>query len=149
MRSCRCGSWTRAGRRGMSLLEVAVAAALLAVLLSASTQMLRVLSNQQRAAERRVVALQAVQAVAEQIGNLPAEQVTADMARQVAIPEAARSYLPASRVNLVVAEEAEPVAAKRVSIELSWSGPGGQPAAPVRLTTWVFAEPRPPRQRDE
>jgi hypothetical protein len=132
-------------RRGVTLVEVTVAAGLLAVLLGVSGQFLRVLSSQQRAAERRVVALQAVQAVAEALGNLPAEKLTTEAARQVAIPEGLAPYLPGGQLAVAVADENDPVAAKRVSIELSWNGPHGQPAGPVRLTTWVYPD-SPPAQ---
>ena len=125
---------------GITLLEVSVAAALLALLLGATGQFLRALSMQQRAAERRVVALQAIQAVAEQIGNVRFEELTTDAARQAAIPAALEPYLPGARLELDVADEAAPAVAKRVSIGLSWNAPGGQRAGQVHVTTWVFPD---------
>jgi len=127
-------------RRGITLLEVSVATALLAILLGTTTQFLRVLSTQQRAGERRLVAMQAVQAVAELISNMRADELTADAARQVAVPADAEPYLPGARLDIDVADESLPVAAKRVSIALFWNGPSGQQAGKVVLTTWVFPE---------
>jgi hypothetical protein len=121
------------------LLEVSVATALLAVLLGTTTQFLRVLAGQQRAGERRLVAMQAVQAMAEQIGNMRGEELTAGAAPPLAIPAEAKRYLPGARLEIDVADEPAP-AAKRVSIALSWNGPGGQRAGKCGLTTWVFPE---------
>jgi hypothetical protein len=42
---------------------------------------------------------------------------------------------------VTIEDENEPVAAKRVLVELGWTGPSGQPTEPVRLTSWVFRQP--------
>jgi prepilin-type N-terminal cleavage/methylation domain-containing protein len=128
-------------RAGLTLLEITVASAILAVLLTASIQMLQAVSSQQRAADRQAVATLAVQAIAEQIGNIPWDQLTSEAAAQVAIPAPLERYLPAGKLVATVEEQTEPVVAKRVYLELTWSGPGGKQSGPVRLTSWVFPEP--------
>ena len=132
-------------RRAMTLLEVTVAAALLAVLLTTSAQLLRALKGQQRAAERRAVALQTVQALSERINNMPWDEVTPEAVRGVEIPSEIAPHLPGAELVVAVVDEQEPIAAKRISMELKWNGPGGQPARPARLTTWVFPEAPPAR----
>jgi hypothetical protein len=121
----------------ISLLEVTAAAAMIAVLMTISVQMLRAVGNQQQAIHRRAIALTAVQAVAEQVGNIPWEQLTSEVAGRVEVPAAFEPYLPGAKLAIAVHEEQEPIAAKRVTIELEWNGPNGRPTGPSRLTTWV------------
>jgi|SRR3954451_15357489 prepilin-type N-terminal cleavage/methylation domain-containing protein len=129
-------------RRGFTLLELSVAAAMLAMLMASAVQMIRLVSSHQRAAERRVVALEAVQSVADEIGNMRWDTVTIESAKQVTIPKPLQSYLPGATLNVAMNDEATPVS-KRLRIELSWPGADGKPVAPVRLTTWVFPEQTP------
>jgi prepilin-type N-terminal cleavage/methylation domain-containing protein len=124
---------------GFTLLELTVAAALVAVFLASSLQMLRVLTENQRSAERRAIAMQAVQAVAEQVGNLPWDQLTTQTAQQAKIPPALKDRLPGAKLTIVVAEELAPVS-KRIAVELSWSDTKGQLRAPARLTSWAFPD---------
>jgi type II secretory pathway pseudopilin PulG len=127
-------------RRAFTLFEVIVAATMLVVLLTTSVQMLRAVSNYERASERRLVAMEAVQAVADQIGNIPWSQLTAESAKNVSIPKPLDTYLPDAKLTVSLEEEASPIASKRIHIDLTWNGPDGQPVAPVRLTSWVFPE---------
>jgi prepilin-type N-terminal cleavage/methylation domain-containing protein len=127
-------------RRGFTLVEVAVAATLLAALLATSVHMLRVLSDHQRTAGRRSVALEAIQAVAEQVSNLPLDQLSQDAAQQVPIPAPIARYLPGAKLAVSVADETTPVISKRIAIELTWTNLNGEPAAPARLTAWVFPD---------
>jgi hypothetical protein len=131
-------------RLGSTLLEVIMASAMLAVLLATMLQMLRATNNHQRSNERRVIALQAVQAVADQVANIPWEQLTAESAKQVTIPRPLQSYLPGSTLAITVDEEPAPAAAKRIHVELAWNSADGKPGAPVRLTSWAF-----PKSPDE
>ncbi len=133
----RCRSHTPP--RGFALLEVIVAVGVLAVLLTGAARMLRVASNQQQGVARRVAALEAVQAIAEQVDNLPWDEVTAERIAQIGIPAPLAPRLPGAGVTCTVAEETDPVA-RRVSIELTWTAVGGRLARPVRLTTWAFPD---------
>ena len=127
-------------RRAFTLLEVIVAAAMLAVLLTTSVQMLRALSIHQRASERRAVALEAAEAVADQVANIPWDQLTAESAKKVTIPKQLDSYLPGAKLSVSLDEEPTPIASRRIHVDLTWNGADGQAVAPVRLTSWVFPE---------
>ena len=127
-------------RRAMSLLEITLAAGLLGVLMSVSVQMLRVMGDRQRAADRRAAALQTVQALAEQLENMPWDQLTASAADEIASPDAISRYLPGAKLSIKIDEESEPVVAKRLKLELQWNGPTGQAVAPVQLTVWSFPD---------
>ena len=131
---------TSAQRRGLTIIEVTAAAAMLAVLLACSVQVMRALANQQRAAARRVMALQTVQAVTEELANVPWDQLTPDTASKLTIPEAAKLHLLGAALSATVADDDEPIESKRLSVELRWQTPSGQPSAPLRLTTWVYPD---------
>jgi hypothetical protein len=126
-------------RSAFTLLELIIAAAMLTMLLTTSVQMLRTLSIHQRASDRRMVALEAVQAVADQATNIPWDQLTADSAKKVPIPKSFDGYLPGAKLSVSL-DEATPPASKRIHVELTWNGPDGQAVAPVRVTSWAFPE---------
>ncbi len=132
-KSCKPG-W----RRGLTIIEVAAAAAMLAVLLASSVQVMRALANQQIAAARRVMALQTVQSLTEELANTPWDQLTPESAGKLTIPDAAKRYLPGVALSANVAADDEPVESKRLSVELRWRTPSGQQSAPLHLTTWVY-----------
>ena len=130
-------------RPGLTLVELTIAVAVFSVLLATSMKMIFAASNQMRANERRNVALQTVQAVSEQIENMPWNSLTTEAASQIPIPELAGPYLPGAKLTVAVNDETDPPA-KRVLVEITWNGRGGQRSEPVRLTSWVFPENVPP-----
>jgi hypothetical protein len=129
--------------RAFTLLEVVIAAGMLAMLLTTSVQMLRSLSIYQRGSDRRAVALQAVQAVSDQIANTPWNQLTAESAKKVMIPKQLENYLPGAKLSVSLEDEATHTASRRIHVDLTWNGLDGQSSAPVRLTTWIFPERSP------
>ncbi len=128
-------------RHGFTLMEVVIAASMLAVLLTASVQMLRAISLHQRASERRAVALEGVQAVADQVANIPWQQLTAQNAQKATLPKPLDGYLPDAKLSVSLEDAEAPVKSRRIHVELTWNGQDGQPVAPVQLTGWAFPEP--------
>jgi prepilin-type N-terminal cleavage/methylation domain-containing protein len=124
-------------RPGFTLMELTIAVAVLAVLLATSIKMTLVASSQVRANDHRSFALQAVQSIAEQIENIPWEHLPTATANQMPLPESAATHLPGAQLKITVNDETDPVA-KRVLVEITWNGRGGERVGPVRLTTWVF-----------
>src|SRR4051812_25242633 len=118
---------------------------MLAMLLASSMQMVHVVTVHQRSAVRRMVALQAVQSMSNQIANIPWDKLTTATATQVGIPKPLVSYLPGAALKINLQDEAAPVNSKRLHVELGWSGPGGQPVTPVRLTTWIYPDQPAPK----
>ena len=143
--SCRMRVRNPSRRRGMTVIEIGVAAVMLATILASTVQVLRVLETRQRAADRRALALQAVQNLTEQIGNQPWEKLTPEAVRQFAVPKSVAARLPGANVVVEVVDEAEPVEAKRVSVELIWLAADKQYAKSIRLTSWVFPGQLPSR----
>lgn len=124
-------------RRGLTVVELALAFTLLALVLAASVQMTRVVSDQRRAGERRDAALQAAQVVTEQVGNIPWDQLTADALHHMSFPMPLADRLPDGKLAITAIDETSPIA-KRVQVEVQWSS-RGKPTS-VRLTSWVFPE---------
>lgn len=134
----RNSAYRRTSHPATTVIELTIAVAILGVLLASSVRMLYVMKNQQTAADRRIVALQTLQAVSEQVGNIPWEQLTTEAANQVRIPLAAASYLPDAKLITTVDEETDPVS-KRIVVQLVWRGAGNQKPEPVQLTSWAFS----------
>jgi hypothetical protein len=124
----------------MSLLEVTMAVGILALLMTVSMQMLRAVGGQQRAAQQRALALQTVQALTEQIGNTPWNELTAEAANDITIPTAVRPFLPGAKLAITLSDVPEPVPAKLATVELTWTAPNGRSAGPARLTSWVYPD---------
>jgi prepilin-type N-terminal cleavage/methylation domain-containing protein len=127
-------------RPGVTLIEVIAAVSMLAVLLGSSVQILRALSTQQLAATRRAMALQAVQAITEEFANVPWTELTPAAADKLSVPAVAKLYLPGAALSAAVTNANQPIESKRLSVELRWNSPNGKPAAPLRVTTWVYPE---------
>lgn len=124
-------------RHAFTLLELSAAAAITALLLAASLQMLHALSAYERSAERRAYAQQAIAAAAEQAAGTPWEKLSAEAPPKVDIPQPLQKYLPGAKLTVAVADEKLP-AAKRIMLELAWSDPRSREIKPERLTTWAF-----------
>jgi prepilin-type N-terminal cleavage/methylation domain-containing protein len=127
-------------RHGMTMIEIAAAVAMLGVLLASSAQVMRALAKEQQAAARRVMALQTVQALTEELANVPWDRLSPEAANKLAIPDVAKLYLPGAALAATVADAEAPIPSKRLSVELRWRTPSGQPTAPLRLTTWVYSD---------
>jgi hypothetical protein len=109
---------------------------LLAIVLAATVQMARVVTDHRRASEHKEIALQAAHAVSEQVGNLPWDILTTDSTNQITIPGPLAAQLPNSKCTITVTDETNPTA-KRVLVQIK-SGDGQAPTA--QLTSWVFPE---------
>lgn len=120
-------------------MELTVATAVLAVLLASTTKMISVASDYVRLHERQSTALLALQAVAEEMENIPWESLDQQTASAISIPAAFASRLPGAKMTTRVNDETAPTA-KRVTVQLIWSGRGAQQAGPARLTIWSFPD---------
>jgi hypothetical protein len=118
-------------------MELTIAVAVFALLLTTAMRMISVSLNQARASDRRLIALQTAQAISEQIGNIPWDSFPAEVSNQIPLPESTAMYLPGAELKVSVNDEADPIA-KRVTVELNWNGTGPRRDGPVRLTSWVF-----------
>ncbi len=130
-------------RRGTTLIEVTVALLVLSAAMLALVQMLSLATQQRRLTEARRIALEEVANQAERVAALPWEGVTADKLKSWEPSGPLLAAIPAASCRIAVSDEPGPPAARRIHLEIAWTGADGQPALPVGLTVWKFAEGRP------
>jgi prepilin-type N-terminal cleavage/methylation domain-containing protein len=126
----------RSARRGMTLVEMVIAASLLGVLFGAVGQFLGRWEAARRAAEERVLALRAVENVLERSAAAVRRQTGVT---NVALPADVEARLNAPRLEVSVGSRDESDLSA-VTASLSWRNPQGEQVAPVVLTAWLPVE---------
>jgi len=126
-------------RRGMTLLELAVAGALLGTLLVVCLQLLAATAAQRRAADQRQLAVLEVENAMERLAARPWAELTPQAAAPQLSPSV-RNRLPGAEWKIeVTPSPAEPLA-KRIAVSLRWQDHAGQFVNPVRIVTWRWKE---------
>ncbi|WP_250846990.1 hypothetical protein [Aquisphaera insulae] len=146
----------RSGPRGASgggrmrpafiLAELAMSAAMFMIAMFLIVKVMGWVAAERRGAERREWAVQEASNLLETFTARPFESVTSEAASRVALSTHARGVLPGAELKAEVVADgaAGGPGSKRVSLVLRWRDRSGGWAAPVRLTTWLFAgRPRP------
>ena len=123
-------------RRGFTLLELFVAGALLGVLLTICLQLWGATAAQQRAVRQRQTALREAANLLERLATRPWTKLTAAELSGWTLSPAAEASLPDARLEIQIAEPAEPVAAKRITVLIHWPDRDGRPPHAVRLVAW-------------
>lgn len=124
-------------RRGIMLLEVMVAAAVLGGLLAVCLQLVSAAAAQRRAAQQRAAALIELGNVMERLAVRPWSELAAAAAAEKLPPDLAAA-LPGATLQVAVATPAAEPGARQISAVLRWEDYNGQPVAPLRLTTWRY-----------
>lgn len=140
--SSKCGRKQSA----FSLLELTAAAAMIAVIIAASLQMLRALEGYQRRCERKQLAQQAVAAVAETVGNLPWDTLSTETAQTVRTPRSMQDRLKATTLTVRVFDENKPLVSKRIHVELIDKSNTDNLQSLAQLTCWSFPDRQPKTQ---
>lgn len=141
-------------RAGLTLLEVAVSAAVLGVILTTVAQVIQWSAAEHRAAQRKRCALESATTVLDRLTVRDWSAITPESAAAIPLPAEAVQWLVAPHLVVTVAEETqrpgplkngtpasakrESPPAKRITVELSWANRAGGPNEHVRLSTWVF-----------
>jgi Tfp pilus assembly protein PilV len=135
-------TYGRAGRRpGFSLIEGTVAVVLLIIAMSTTVKALSWLSRDRLALDRRTIALQEAE-------NL-LDRVTCGMDHAPELSPEAEAKLPDGSITLDrSAEGLDGGELERLTVTVRYRDRGGEPAAPVRLTTWLATPPVPPGEDD-
>lgn len=134
-------------RRGVTMFEVAVAAAILALFLATSVRMMAAIAHSERGAQRRAIAQLALDNLAEELQAMPAEPrdnllaasaetAPGDLA-SARLPEDVMRRLPVAELTIAASDETDP-AALRIAFELTWKNRHRGRSRPARLTIWVF-----------
>lgn len=127
-------------RAAFSLLELTVAAAIMASIIAASLQMLHALEGYQRRCERIRSAQQAVAAVAEEVGNLPWDTLSTDAAQTIKLPKSLQDRLQGTTLTVRVLDESEPTSSKRIHVALTENPNSGELRTLSRITCWSFPD---------
>ncbi len=125
-------------RVGSMLLEIGVSAALLGTLLVIINQSLVALKRQHRLADRRFVAQEVLENQLAAATQLSYATLTAEKLDALRLSEFATAKLPHAELQAELSQETEPVAAKRITLRLSWQDQPDQTQKPLTLTAWVF-----------
>jgi hypothetical protein len=121
------------------LIELLVCGALLGVVLTTAIPTLRWILHQRRFIQQREAAVLEVDNLLERLTSVGWNDLTTDRAAQFQLAPTVAAQLPGSRLEIKVDTDADDPRAKRVHVELTWETTRGQPAPPVRLTTWVYS----------
>jgi hypothetical protein len=126
-------------RRGSLLAEVAVSSVMLVIVMGMTVKILGWVALERRAAERREQAVLEAANLMERLAARPFEEVTPELASQCALPASAGGFLPGADLKVDVTETRPGPGriAKRIGIQIRWKDRGGEPVAPVRLTSWI------------
>jgi hypothetical protein len=119
-------------RRGYGLLEMAIAALMLAVAMALVVQAASWLAAERRGAERRQRAVQEAANLMERLTSLPWDELTPGRAAAQTLSPATREILRDGSLTVDVSDEPGDPPARRVAIRIGWGS-----AAPVRLVAWV------------
>lgn len=127
------------------LVELVIAAGMLAVILTLTVRVLGQVGQQRRAAERRQRALVEASNTMERITARPYDEMTPQGDGALKISPDTAAALPGAELNVDVRDESvSGGSSRRVAVRLRWKNVAGQWEAPVRLVTWV--EPSPGRR---
>ncbi|HEV3021832.1 MAG TPA: hypothetical protein VGX76_05175 [Pirellulales bacterium] len=129
----------RRERRGTTMIELCVAAALLAATLSAVVAMLGMVARQRRGAELRAQAIEQADNVLERLTAEPWDAISPQHAEELGLSAKIAAALPNGELRVEVTSPPASATTKRIDVSIAWS-PAGRDIQRVRLTT--FAEQR-------
>jgi Tfp pilus assembly protein PilV len=121
------------------LIELCVAAALLAAALSAAVTVLGMVARQRRGAELRAQAIEQADNVLERLTAEPWDAITPQRVDAWGLSAKVAAALPDGELSVEMSSPLTNVTTKRIDISVAWSPAGGD-IQRVRLTT--FAEQR-------
>lgn len=126
-------------RRGMTLMELAVAGVLLGTLLVVCLQLLQATAAQRRNTDQRQLALIELGNVLERLSARPWAELTPKSVAGEKPSAWLGNRLPGAELKVEVTTSASEPGAKRIVVSLRWQERGGRYLPPVRITTWRFA----------
>jgi Tfp pilus assembly protein PilV len=129
----------RAGRRGMTIFEVAVSAVVLGAAVTTAAQLVQWSVKLHQVALKKRCALEAATTVLDRLSTQPWSALTPESAKDAALPAEVKDFLLDPQLTVSVAEEkADLPRGKRIAVDISWAKREGKRTRQVQLTTWVF-----------
>jgi len=129
------------------LLEVIVASALLAVLMTICLQLVHLAAAQHRATEIRQLAIREADNVMQRLAAAGFDDLTPRTARQIRLSEEASRGLPDGTLRVEIDDRLGSPPAKRIVVRIEWQDCAGRSVRPVELVAWKYPN-GPPRQED-
>jgi hypothetical protein len=124
-------------RRGIMLVELFVACAIVTMLLTFCLQLIGAAIAQRHAADQRQCAILELGNLMERIAAKPWEELATENLMQEKLSDAA-ACLPGVELKVEVFEASEVPSGKRITASLRWQDASNQYVAPVHLTTWRY-----------
>jgi type II secretory pathway component PulJ len=125
-------------RRGFTLLEAFVAAAVLGGLMVVCLKFFTAAAAQQEAMRDRSRALQLAANVMERLAAEPWDRLTAERVRALQEAEDLRQGLPDAKVEIQMTQPPEEPGAKQIAVLVRWPSRPDVPQRPVRLVAWRY-----------
>ncbi|MGQ9574730.1 MAG: PilW family protein [Thermoguttaceae bacterium] len=125
-------------RRGFSLMELLVGAALLGALMAVCLQFFTAMAAQKELLRDRSRAVQLAANLMERLAEWPWDQLTPQHAAQFQQAEKVPEGLPNAQVEARITQLPGQPEAKQVTVLVHWQGRDGAPQGPVRLTAWRY-----------
>lgn len=122
-------------RRGFTLVEMSMAALLLAMIMTLTVQILATAVVQRRSADRRQRALYEASNVLERVASLPLGRLTPDTLKNAKLSDATLLALPKADLKVSITDADHGL--KRLVVEVRYSDKGDEVVGPVRLVTYL------------
>ncbi|HZL88034.1 MAG TPA: hypothetical protein VFB96_06620 [Pirellulaceae bacterium] len=127
-------------RSGSLLTECVLALGVIMVAVVLLAQLMMTAAIQRRLAEQKRLALEEVANRLERAALLPWSRLTADEIESAPLGAPVQRALQEPKLTATVTDEqAGPVAARRIDVQLAWHNAAGMAVEPVTLSAWRFA----------
>lgn len=127
--------------RGMSLLEMAVAGVLLAVLAGVCLKFFVAVAAQRRSLAERQTALREATNLMERLAARPWKELTPEKLDELKLSPVAAAVLGEAELKIETTQTADAPAGKRITLRLSWPDTSGAATNAVQLTCWRYEPP--------
>jgi len=125
-------------RKGVTILEVTVAAVLLGTLMMVCLHLLSAATAQRRALDQRQAAIIELSNEMERLSALPWAELTRLKPADERISPWAQAILPEAKLTVELAAPTNDPDARRITASLRWQDPNGRFLPPVTLTAWKY-----------
>jgi hypothetical protein len=119
------------------MIELCVAAAMLAAALSVVVTMLGAVARQRRAAELHARALEEADNLLERLTAEPWEAITPERIAELGFAAKIADSLPEGELRIDMTSPSDAPATRRIDLAVGWRAAVGQSVHRLHLTTWV------------
>ena len=131
--------------RGFGLIELSIAAVMLAAAMVATVQVVSWVALDRRAVERRERAVVEASNILERITARPWDELETEKLATIMLAEPTAACLPGGSLDIKASTIEGPPARKKLAIEIRWRDRSGRTESPVRIVTWVYRRGELPR----